>query len=140
MLCPFVRQSRLVPARCLVVPCACDEVIYIQSGQRCSRKASSQLPFLLGSETFPQCPLQDLARAALRQLATQELDTARDFVVGEIAAAMCDQFFRFKSLSRLAHDGRRDHLAPFWVGDAEDCGLEHRGMLVNYGFDLTRVY
>src|ERR1700674_356717 len=103
------------------------------------RDASTHRPFLIDPETFPQRPLQDLARAALRQLGLRELDAAGNLVVGEKPPAMDDQFVRAKRLSRLPHNAGRDELAPLWVGYAEDRRFKNGRMLVNDGFDLAGV-
>src|ERR1700730_3223132 len=119
MVCPFVSQLRF------------DSLT--------ARYASTHRPFLIVPETFPQGPLQDLARAALRQLGLRELDAAGNLVVGEKPPAMDDQFVRAKSLSRLPYNAGRDEFAPLWVGYAEDRRFENRRMLVNDGFDLAGV-
>src|SRR5262245_31515037 len=107
--------------------------------RRRSRHGSAHRPFLIDPETFPQGPLQYLARPALRQLGFRELEAARNLVVGEKPPAVGDQFVRAKSLSRLAHDAGGDELTPLPVGDAEDRRFENRRMLVDDGFDLAGV-
>src|SRR5262249_48546164 len=85
--------------------------------------ASVHGPCLVGPVTFTQHPLEDLARATLRQLGVQELNPAWELVIGERAPAVCRQIIRTEDLSRLQHDTGHHELTPLGVGCSEYGGF-----------------
>src|SRR5690242_21848516 len=93
----------------------------------------------MGPITFTQNPLEYLAGATLRQLGVQELNPARNLVIGERAPAVSHQIIRAEDLARLQHDTGNHKLTPLGVRYSEDRGFANRGMLVKNRLDLAGV-
>src|SRR5438034_1371594 len=89
--------------------------------------------------TFTQNPFECFARAAFRKIGVQELNPARNLVIGERAPAVSHYIIRAEDLSRLQHDAGHHKLTPLGVRYSEDRGFANRGMLVKNRFDLAGV-
>src|SRR6266404_9315425 len=74
--------------------------------------ASIHGSFLMGPVTFTQNRFEYFAGATLRQLGVQELDPARNLVIGNRAPAVSHQIIRDEDLSRLQHDTAHHKLTP----------------------------
>src|SRR6266404_1933135 len=92
--------------------------------------ASVHGPFLMGPITITQNPFEYFAGATLRQLGVQELNAARNLVIGERAPAVSHQIVRAEDLSGLQRDTSHHKLTPFGVRYSKDRGFANRGMLV----------
>src|SRR6185295_18195341 len=95
--------------------------------------------FLSNPEALAQNSFEDFSGAALRQLIVRELDTARNLVIGERAAAIGDQILDAERMAGLEDDAGRDDLSPLGIGDAEYRRLANGRMLIDNGLDLARV-
>src|SRR5947209_8702517 len=94
---------------------------------------------MMNCKTLTQNSLEDLARAAPRQLGFRELDAAWNLVIGKRPPAMGDQVIHAEGLSRLQHDACRHELAPLGIRYSENGRFTNRRKLVNHSFDLTGV-
>src|SRR2546429_9972837 len=93
----------------------------------------------MNPEALAQRPLENLARAALGQLAWRKLDAARNLVARQKAATMRDQIIHADSGAGLQHHTSHHELSPLWVRNPKDRCLTNSRMLVNDGFDLYGV-
>jgi hypothetical protein len=69
-------------------------------------RPSTHISPLMRPTTLPQTALEDPTRATFRQFGFWEFDAARDFVIGQEAPAMSDQFIHKVELSAPDNTGR----------------------------------